>query len=609
VGRAHVRLKVFGLAGGAQPMADATGRFVIVYNGEIFNFPELRAELAARGAVFRTRSDTEVLLHAYDRWGEAMLDRLNGQFAFALYDRRDRSLFLARDRFGILPLFYAEQHGDLYFGSEVKALFASGEVDPALDPEGLDEVFTFWGARPPRTPFRGVRALEPGCCGRWSGGRLTLRRWYALEYAPTAEPADGLARLDDLLRSSVRSRLLADVPVGGYLSGGLDSSAVCALAQVESDAELRTFSVAFADARYDESAHQQQLAEAVGSRHAAIRIRGEDIAAVFPDVVRHAETPLVRAAPAPLYLLSRLTKERGISVTLSGEGADELFYGYDLFKETVVRVFCLRQPDSRVRPRLFDRLYPYLAPGDRAGEFWRRSFLTASAPDDPLFSHLPRIRHTAWIKDFYSPGFRARLGGWNALTAVRDSLPASFARWSALAKAAYLEMVTLLSPYLLASQGDRMAMAHGVELRVPFLDHRLFEFAAALPDRCKLRGLEEKAILRRWADAVVPPALARRPKQPYRAPDVPAFFGPRSPEYVRDLLDPVAVSRGGVFDAKAVAGLVRRCRSGVASGVREGQALVAVLSTALWQQQFLEAPSVQRMAGALPTPILAEVSA
>ncbi len=609
VGLAHVRLSVIDLAGGAQPMADATGRFVIVYNGEIFNFQDLRAELAARGAVFRTRSDTEVLLHAYDRWGEGMLYRLNGQFAFALYDRRDRSLFLARDRFGILPLFYAERSGDLYFGSEVKALFASGEVDRELDPEGLDEVFTFWGARPPRTPFRGVRALEPGCCGRWRGGRLALRRWYALEYAPTAEPSDGLARLDDLLRSSVRSRLLADVPVGGYLSGGLDSSAVCALARAESGQELRTFSVTFADARYDESAHQQQLAEAVGSRHAAVRIRGEDIAAVFPDVVRHAETPLVRTAPAPLYLLSRLTKERGISVTLSGEGADELFYGYDLFKETVVRLFCLRQPDSRVRPRLFDRLYPYLAPGGRAGEFWRRSFLTASAPDDLLFSHLPRIRLTSWIKDFYSPEFRARLGDWNALTAARDALPPDFERWSALAKAAYLEMVTLLSPYLLASQGDRMAMAHGVELRVPFLDHRLFEFAAALPDRCKLRGLEEKAILRSWADAVVPPALARRPKQPYRAPDVPAFFGPRSPEYVRDLLDPETVSRGGVFDAQAVAGLVRRCRSGVASGVREGQALVAVLSTALWQQQFLQAPPVQRMAGAFPIPVTAQVGA
>ena len=604
VGLAHTRLSVIDVAGGAQPMADPSGRYIIVYNGEIFNFPALKAELEAAGCAFRTRSDTEVLLHAYARWGEAMLDRLNGQFAFALYDRQEGFVFLARDRFGILPLFYAERRGDLYFGSEVKALFASGELERALDPAGLDEVFTFWAARPPRTPFAGIRALEPGCSARWREGRLSVRRWYHIEYAPAAaEPAAALARLDELLRSSVSHRLLADVPVGGYLSGGLDSSAICSLAAAQSPAELRTFSVAFADPRFDESAHQDEMARAVRSRHAVARIDGGEIAAVFPDVVRHAETPLVRSAPAPLYLLSRLARERGITVTLSGEGADELFYGYDLFKEAAVRLFCLRQPQSRTRPRLFDRLYAYLAPGERAGDFWRRSFLAGDTPDDPLFSHLPRFRLTEWIKDFYAPEFRAGLSGWDAQAELRDSLPPAFARWSPLARAAYLEMVTLLSPYLLSSQGDRMAMAHGVEARVPFLDHRVFEFAAALPDRSKLRGLEEKAILRRWADDVMPRALARRPKQPYRAPDVPAFFGPRPPEYVAELLEPASVKRGGIFHPTAVAGLVRRCQSGVATGVREGQALVAILSTQLWQREFLQAPATRRAPEAVRMPV------
>jgi asparagine synthase (glutamine-hydrolysing) len=267
VGLAHARLSVIDVAGGAQPMADASGRYWIVYNGEIFNFPALKTELEGRGCAFRTRSDTEVLLHGYAQWGEALLDRLNGQFAFVIYDRETGALFLARDRFGILPLFYAERRGDLFFGSEVKALFASGEVERALDPAGLDEVFTFWGARPPRTPFLGVRALEPGCYARWRAGRLTVRRWYALDYAPErAEPATALARLDELLRSSVSHRLLADIPVGGYLSGGLDSSSICALAAGQSPAELRTFSVAFADPHFDESAHQAQLAAAVKSR-------------------------------------------------------------------------------------------------------------------------------------------------------------------------------------------------------------------------------------------------------------------------------------------------------------------------------------------------------
>ena len=594
VGLAHARLSVIDLAGGAQPMANGDGSLIVVYNGEIFNFRELKDELAGRSHAFRTRSDTEVLLHGYAEWGEAMLDRLNGQFAFAIYDRRDGSLFLARDRFGILPLYHAEHGGDLYFGSEVKALLASGEVPRALDAAGLDEVFTFWAARPPRTPFHGIRALEPGCCARWRDGHLTIRRWYALDVdGAAAEQPGAIEQLDELMRSGVRQRLLADVPVGGYLSGGLDSSAVCALATRESSAELRTFSVAFADPRFDESAHQQAVAAAVRSRHAVQHIGPEDIARVFPDVIRHTETPLVRTAPAPLYLLSRLARERGIKVVLSGEGADELFYGYDLFKETVVRQFCLRQPNSPSRPRLFDRLYPYLAPGTRAGEFWRHFFLGAGSADDPLFSHMPRFRLTAWIKEFYSDDFRAGLGGFDALGELRDALPPAFARWSTLARAAYLEMVTLLSPYLLASQGDRMAMAHGVEARVPYLDHRLFEFAAALPDRSKLRGLHEKNILRRWAANVLPSSAAQRTKQPYRAPDVPAFFGRgegNPPEYVADLLDEASLKQRGVWDAGAVAGLVRRCRNGQATGVREGQALVAILSTQLWQREFLETP-------------------
>ena len=212
-------------------MTNEDGSVFVVYNGEIFNHLALRGELEARGHLFRTRSDTEVLVHAYEQWGERMRERLNGQFAFAIYDRRAGSLFLARDRFGILPLYYTARDGDLYFGSEVKALLATGEVERTLDPEGLDEVFTFWAARAPRTPFRGIRALEPGCCARWQDGRLAVRRYYAFDCSEAAsEPADALDALDDLLRSAVRLRLQADVPVGGYLSGGIDSSIVCALA-------------------------------------------------------------------------------------------------------------------------------------------------------------------------------------------------------------------------------------------------------------------------------------------------------------------------------------------------------------------------------------------
>ncbi|MEX1181762.1 MAG: asparagine synthase (glutamine-hydrolyzing), partial [Gemmatimonadota bacterium] len=338
VGLAHTRLAIIDLAGGAQPLVNEDGSVMVVYNGEVYNYIELQTELESLGHRFHTRCDTEVLVHGWEQWGEGMLDRLNGQFAFAIYDRRDDTIFLARDRFGIQPLFFALQNGDLIFGSEVKALLASGEVAAEIDPQGLDEVFTFWGARAPRTAFRGVQQLEPGSCARWRDGELRIRQYYHLDYdSPRHEPADALEQLDELMRTSVRLRMRADVPVGGYLSGGLDSSITCSLAAGFTPHDLRTFSVTFQDPALDESEFQQELAQDLGSVHAVTHIDDAAIAAVFPDVVRHAETPLVRTAPAPLYLLSKLTRERGVRVVLTGEGADELFLGYDLFKESVVR--------------------------------------------------------------------------------------------------------------------------------------------------------------------------------------------------------------------------------------------------------------------------------
>ena len=589
VGLAHTRLSIIDPAGGAQPLSNEDGTVLVVFNGEVYNYVELRAELQARGHTFRSSSDTEVLVHAWEEWGESMLDRLNGQWAFAIYDRRDDSLFLARDRFGIHPLFYTSKGGSLAFASEIKALFASGEVEAKVDAQGLDEVFTFWGARAPRTAFHDVLQLEPGTFARWRDGGLTIGRYYRLDYQPERlESPDALEQLDDLMRSGVNLRMRADVPVGAYLSGGLDSSITCALAAEQSPYDLRTFSVTFQDPALDESTFQMELAKELGSVHSVEHIDGQAIAEIFPEVVRHTETPLVRTGPAPLYLLSKLTQEKGIRVVLTGEGADEVFLGYDIFKETAVRQFCLRQPDSQWRPALFDRLYPYLGGG--GGDFWRRFFLTAGSPDDPLFSHMPRFLITSRIKDFYAAGTRAELEGFDAVGQLRDELPADFGKWSALGRAAYLEMVTLLPSYLLSSQGERMAMANSVEGRFPFLDHRLFEYAAALPDRSKLRGLREKDILRRGAREIVPPSLANRPKQPYRAPDVPAFFGESEPEYVSELLSTEALVRTGIFDPRAVEGLVRRCRSGRATGFRENQALVAILSTQLWHQEFMQGP-------------------
>lgn len=596
VGFAHVRLSIVDVAGGAQPLTNEDGQIVITYNGEVYNHVELRRELESRGHVFRTRSDTEVLVHAYEEWGAEMLSRLNGQFAFAISDSRNQSIFMARDRFGVRPLFYTEQGGNLYFASELKALLASGDVVASVDPAALDEVFTFWATRPPRSGLKGIYALEPGTYGLWHEGSLRIHRYYDLDFHErNIEPRDAVEQLDELMRMGVDLRMRADVPVGAYLSGGLDSSITATLAAAASPHTLRSFSITFEDPRFDESAYQHEVARRIGSMHSIASMNANAIAESFPDVIWHAETPLTRTGPAPMFHLARLTKKAGIKVVLTGEGADELFLGYDLFKEVAVRRFCLRRPASTMRPRLFDRLYPYLVDKGNGGEFWRRSFLEAGSPGDPLFSHLPRIQLTSWIKQFYSVDFAAALSGTDVVDEARQSLPARFFGWSALNQAAFLEMQLLLSPYLLSSQGDRMAMAHGVEGRFPFLDHRLFEFAAALPTGSRLRGLKEKEILRRWAGRILPANIAARPKQPYRAPDVPSFFGPKAPQYIAAALSPDSIKGTGVFSAKAVGGLVRRCESGLATGFRENQALLAVLSTQLWHDQFVTRAASPRM--------------
>ncbi|MBK6779529.1 MAG: asparagine synthase (glutamine-hydrolyzing) [Gemmatimonadetes bacterium] len=587
VGLAHVRLSIIDLAGGAQPLTNEVGDVIVAYNGEIYNYRALRAELLALGHRFRTASDTEVLVHAWESWGRAMLPRLEGQFAFALYDRRTERLVLARDRFGVRPLFYAQHRGDLYFGSEVKALFASGALPREADPVGVDQALLLWGPRAPRTPFRGVRQVEPGSWLEWHAGSLTGGRYWQPDFPEAAAaPADAVEQLDALLRASVRDRLVADVPVGAYLSGGLDSSVICRLANEAAHGGLRTFSIAFEDPRFDERPHQELVARALGTRHTALTIGNRAIAEAFPAAVWHAETPLMRTAPVPLYHLARLTREHGITVVLTGEGADELFLGYDLFKETLVRHFCLRQPGSSVRPRLFERLYGYLG-GAAGGEFWRQAFLEAGPIDDPLFSHLPRFAASGAVRAFYSPAFRAAVESADPLVELRATLPAGFTGWSAMNRAAWLELETLLAGYLLAAQGDRMSLAFGVEGRYPFLDHRLFAFAAALPESAKLRGLRDKRLLRAWARTMLPAAAAERPKQPYRSPDAQAFFAPGAPGWIDEALSPEALATVGLFAPAAVAGLVRRGRAGRITGAREGQALVGIISTQLWHQAFL----------------------
>lgn len=594
VGLAHARLSILDLEGGGQPMSDEAGRVHLVYNGEIFNYLELRRELEAKGHRFRTRSDTEVLLRLYLEKGDACVEDLNGQWAFALWDARRRRLLLSRDRVGILPLHYAWAGRTLLFASEAKSLLAHPALSRELDLEALRQVFTFWFPLSPRTAFAHVHELPPGHNLVVEGGRATVRRYWSVDFAPEptgrseAEDADALL---ELLTDATRIRLRADVPVGAYLSGGLDSSVVTALVRRVHPLRPRTFSVAFSDPEYDERSYQDAVIRHLDTDHARVECRHDEIASVFPEVVRHAEKPLARTAAAPLFLLSRLVREQGYKVVLTGEGSDEFLGGYDIFKEVKVRAFWAAQPASRLRPLLLRRLYPYLPRMQAQSPAYLMAFFHVR-PDElssPFFSHLPRWQHGERLAALFSPEVRAAWEEASPLTELEASLPADYARWSPFLRAQWLEAAHLLPGYLLSSQGDRMIMAHSVEGRFPFLDHRVIELASRLPLTRKMRVLDEKRLLKVAARRLLPEAVVRRPKQPYRAPDAAAFFGPDGPRpWVAETLSPDRLRAAGIFEPAAVEHLVRRLAAGRRTGARDDLAFVGVLSTQILHDQYVD---------------------
>jgi asparagine synthase (glutamine-hydrolysing) len=607
-GLAHARLSIIDLSTGQQPLSNETGTLWIAFNGEIFNYVELREELLALGHRFRTRSDTEVIVHAYEAWGDRCFERFNGQFAVALWDSEAERLVLARDHVGVRPLYLCEHGGRLWFASEVKAIFAADPSIPrALDPVGLAETFTFWTVVPPRSVFAGVTELPPGHVRTITREGTTERRFWSPRY-PTG-PEDGFrGSLDDAveavrgaLERAVRLRMLrSDVPVGSYLSGGLDSSLVAALGRKAMGGRFHTYSIRFEDAEYDETLFQREVAARIESDHHDVVVRREDIAACFPDVVWHAERPLLRTAPAPLYLLSRLVRDSRIKVVLTGEGADEMFAGYDLFREGRVRRFWGRQPGSAVRPRLLERLYPYLTRSPVAQQAMAREFFGRGREGfaAPGFAHQTRWQTAAALFRLFHPDLRSALKGTDVVGRLLADLPPEFASWSFLAQDQYLEVRTLLSGYLLSSQGDRMLMANSVEGRFPFLDQDVVALANALPASYKLRGLDEKHVLKRVAADLVPASILRRKKQPYRAPDALSFVGAAAPAWAAEAVDDGAIARAGVFDRVLAAQLWRKCqahRDGGQFSNADNMAVVGLLSTQLLHEQFVQrAPPAPR---------------
>jgi len=607
VGLAHARLSIIDLASGQQPMSygEPGHELVISYNGEVFNYVELRAELAAAGHTFRTSSDTEVVLASYRAWGTACFARFNGQFAIAIWDRAARTLVLARDRLGVRPLYLTEHAGRLYFGSEVKAMFAADRTIPrALDPAGLAETFTFWTPVAPATPFRGIEELRPGHVRLYTRNAPPREHAYwQPDYAETfrGSLADATVALREALEQATRLRMLrADVPVGSYLSGGLDSSLVAALAKQAIGSKLQTFSLRFADAEYDETTYQREMVARLGSEHHEVVVTRRDIAEAFPATIRHTERPILRTAPAPLFLLAKLVRSQGIKVVLTGEGADEMLAGYDIFREARVRRFWAREPKSQLRPLLIQKLYPYLSRSPArakamAREFFGRDLDRANEAD---FAHAPRWKSASALQRLFTQDLRAQIAAsGDPVERLLATLPRAFASWDPLARDQYIEVRTLLSGYLLSCQGDRMAMGHSVEGRFPFLDTDVVALANSLPADYKLKVLDEKHVLKRAARELVPPSIVARSKQPYRAPDALAFIpeaGAKPLDWVVECVSESAVREAGVFEPRAVTQLWNKCLAAGERSATDGvsnadnMALVGVLSTQLLHRELVK---------------------
>jgi asparagine synthase (glutamine-hydrolysing) len=592
----QARLSIIDLSGGSQPMSNEDETVWITFNGEIYNYVELRPELEKLGHRFKTRSDTEVIIHAYEQWGRDCMKRFNGQFAFVIYDSKTGSLFVSRDRLGVRPVFYALHNGRFYFASEIKSIFCDLSIPRQLDYAGLDEIFTWWTSAPPRTAFEGINELEAGTWVEVRDGRLTSGRYWTMAYPESFDhkrsAASWAEELRELLIDAVRLRLRADVPVGAYLSGGLDSSATTALIKHFTNTTVETFSIAFQDKAYDESEYQQQMARHLGTNHHHVLCTYHDIAEHFPAVIWHTERPVVRTAPTPLFMLSRLVRDHNFKVVLTGEGSDEILGGYDIFKETLIRAFWAKDPDSTWRPSLLKRLYPTLpVTASRAGSYLEAFYKTGlSDTDKYYFSHMPRMATATMIKNFYSADTKQRVQNHDAQAAFGRDLPPNFFRWHHLSRAQWLEARSLLAGYILSSQGDRVSAANAVEGRFPFLDHRVAEFAATVPPWHKILGLNEKFILKKAMAPELPKNILARVKQPYMAPDSNSFVQSDSPAYVRELLSEQAISHSGVFSPDAVTKLYGKCAkmSDKHLSFKDNMSFVAVLSTQLLCHHYLE---------------------
>ncbi|HZA65468.1 MAG TPA: XrtA/PEP-CTERM system amidotransferase, partial [Geminicoccaceae bacterium] len=564
IGLGHTRLAIIDLDTGAQPMFNEDRSVVVVYNGEIYNFRDLRADLCARGHRFATASDTEVIVHAWEQWGEACVARLRGMFAFALWDQRRRILFLARDRIGIKPLLYAAlPDGRLIFASELKALLAHPELPRRIEPQALEDYLAYGYVPDPKSIYRDVSKLRPGHWLAWRAGEAAPRqeRYWQVRFAArqglTAARAEG--ELIERLEEAVALRMVADVPLGAFLSGGIDSSAVVAMMSRHSSAPRHTCSIGFEESDHDETRFAQAVALAYGTRHHVGHARAQDLDLIERLPLVYDE-PFADSSAIPTLQLSALARHV-VTVALSGDGGDELFAGYRRYRWHVYQERVRRALPVSIRRGLFGFLggiYPKL---DWAPRPMRLKSTLSELALDPAGAYCQSVSITAVAErqGLYAPAFRRELQGYDAALAIRTHWRET-AGQHPLDQAQYADLMTYL-PGDILTKVDRASMAHSLEVRVPLLDHVLVEWAATLPHGLRLNARGSKNVLRRALEPYLPVAVLRRKKMGFAVPLAAWLRGPLLARVEVALAEP-AFADSGLFEQAAIRRLIEQHRSG-----------------------------------------------
>jgi len=590
VGLGHRRLSIVDVAAGHQPMANEDKTLHVTYNGEIYNHADFREGLEARGHIYQTHCDTETILHLYEEHGAACVEQLRGMFAFAIWDSRRRELFIARDRLGVKPLYYAHTaDGSLYFGSEIKAVLAAGACKPELNFAALPDYLANHATSGEETLFLGIKRLLPGHTMLWRDGRIEIKRYWDVSFAKVESGAsdsrrdrDYIEQWTELFRTSVRLRLMADVPLGMFLSGGIDSSAIAAVMSGMVSEPIKTFSVAFKEREANELEYARLVAKAYQTNHHEIVVSPEDFFSALPKMVWHEDEPLAHPSSVALYFVSQLAAEH-VKVVLTGEGSDELLAGYARYRKTIYNLaFGARYHGlmPEVVKNVVRNRIDGLSVGSKVRQKLTRTFLSLQPDIESIyfdnFAVFPRSLQT----ELLSPETRARTGAIDPYAGVRRVLEDTDAQ-SLLDRLLYADIKTYLHELLMKQ--DQMSMAASIESRVPFLDHKLVEFTSSLPERLKLRGWTTKYVLRQSMKGILPDAILSRPKMGFPVPIGKWFRGAYRTVVDEYVLSDRALSRG-IFDREFVRGLVERHQIGEDHSER----LWALVNFEMWQRQFID---------------------